>query len=89
MGRKDRGTIRARGSRRFGWRSAPAALVLVVAVVGLTSVLLLISAAGAAIPSNYFVVIDQNGPNDVPAQVDLTQFGRDDSDPSVFKLFWS
>ncbi len=35
------------------------------------------------------MVQDQDGANDVPAQVDLTQMGRDDTDPSVYKLFWS
>jgi hypothetical protein len=41
------------------------------------------------IPSNYFTVEDQHGPNDVPGQVDLTQMGRDDSDPSKYQIFWS
>ena len=46
--------------------------------------------ATAAIPSNFFVVQDQDGANDVnSAQVDLTQMGRDDTDPTVYKLFWS
>jgi uncharacterized repeat protein (TIGR01451 family) len=48
------------------------------------------SAGGAAIPPNFFVVVDQDGANDVnSAQTDLTQMGRDDTDPNVFKLFWS
>jgi hypothetical protein len=34
-------------------------------------------------------VEDQHGVNDVPGQVDLTQMGRDDSDPNTYKLFWS
>ena len=43
----------------------------------------------AEIPPGYFVVQDQDGANDENAQVDLTQMGRDDSDPTVYKLFWS
>jgi hypothetical protein len=43
-----------------------------------------------SIPSNFFTVIDQQGPNDVNSdQVDLTQFGRDDTDATKYKLFWS
>ena len=46
--------------------------------------------ASAAIPSNFFVVVDTGGANDVNAsQVDLTQMGRDDSDSTTYKLFWS
>ena len=50
------------------------------------------SAVGAAtaIPSNYLSVVDQGRANDVnAAQVDLTRFGRDDSNASLYKLFWS
>ncbi|HVF79238.1 MAG TPA: DUF11 domain-containing protein [Solirubrobacteraceae bacterium] len=32
---------------------------------------------------------DTDGPNDEPVQKDLTQFGRDDSDPNAYKIFWS
>ena len=42
-----------------------------------------------SIPSNFFVVTDQQGANDVPAQSDLTQMGRDDTDATTYKLFWS
>ena len=45
--------------------------------------------SAAAIPPNFFVVQDQDGANDVPAQVDMTQMGRDDTDPDVYRLFWS
>jgi uncharacterized repeat protein (TIGR01451 family) len=45
--------------------------------------------AGAALPSNYLYVLDQDGANDVPSQNDLTQFGRNNDDPNVFKLLWS
>ncbi len=46
--------------------------------------------AQAAIPLNFFTVVDQGGANDVQsAQVDLTQLGRDDTDSTEFKLFWS
>ena len=41
------------------------------------------------IPSNFFTVVDSGGANDEVSQNDLTQMGRDDSDSSVFKLFWS
>src|SRR5215208_2630364 len=48
------------------------------------------AAQAASLPSNYLTVIDQGGANDVNAsQVDLTQFGRDDSDPTTYKLLWS
>src|SRR5437762_2841604 len=40
------------------------------------------------IPS-FFTVLDQQGANDVPYQSDLTQMGRDDSDPSYYRIFWS
>jgi len=40
------------------------------------------------IPS-FFTVLDQQGANDVPYQSDLTQMGRDDSDPSYYQIFWS
>jgi hypothetical protein len=43
-----------------------------------------------SIPSNFFTVTDQQGVNDVNSdQVDLTQFGRDDSSAGKYKLFWS
>jgi uncharacterized repeat protein (TIGR01451 family) len=51
--------------------------------------LVFVSASGAAIPSAFLTVVDQNGANDVPGQQDLTQMGRDDSDPSVYRIFWS
>ncbi len=41
------------------------------------------------IPAGYFTVTDEQGANDVPAQSDLTQMGRDDSNASVYKIFWS
>src|SRR5690242_6255863 len=41
------------------------------------------------IPDGFFTVTDAQGANDVPAQSDLTQMGRDDSDPTTYKLFWS
>jgi uncharacterized repeat protein (TIGR01451 family) len=51
---------------------------------------IVVATAGATtIPSSFFVVVDQQGANDVPAQSDLTQMGRDDSDSTLFKLFWS
>ena len=48
------------------------------------------ASAQAAIPANYFTVPDSGGANDInAAQVDLTQFGRDDADADVYKFFWS
>jgi uncharacterized repeat protein (TIGR01451 family) len=41
------------------------------------------------IPTNFFTVVDAGGPNDEVSQSDLTQMGRDDTDPTVYKLFWS
>ena len=41
------------------------------------------------IPPSFFTVIDQHGANDEPGQVDLTQMGRDDSDASIYSIFWS
>jgi hypothetical protein len=65
-------------------------LVLVMLATALSA--LAVSTALAtitAIPSNFFTVIDQQGANDQPGQVDLTQMGRDDSDSTKYKLFWS
>ena len=57
---------------------------------GAAEIVLLAGApADVDIPTNYFTVIDQGGPNDEVSQSDLTQMGRDDEDPDVFKLFWS
>ncbi|MEO5575625.1 MAG: hypothetical protein ABIR67_07085 [Gaiellaceae bacterium] len=66
---------------------------LVGLLAALLAVLALLASAGtaaAAIPSSFFTVVDQQGVNDVNAdQNDLTQMGRDDSDPAFYKLFWS
>src|SRR5262249_29488063 len=43
----------------------------------------------SVIPFSFFAVVDQNGANDVPLQSDLTQMGRDNSDPNMYKIFWS
>jgi len=46
--------------------------------------------AADTIPSNFFTVIDVGGANDInSSQVDMTQMGRDDTDPTYYKLFWS
>ena len=84
MGSEDRGAVRGTGSRRFRWRSADAVLVIVLAfaVVGLTSD----SSRSAPVPSAFLTITDQNGANDVPGQQDLTQMGRDDSDPNVYRI---
>jgi uncharacterized repeat protein (TIGR01451 family) len=47
------------------------------------------ASANAAVPGNFSVVEDQNGVNDVSGQFDLTQFGRDDTDATYLKMFWS
>ena len=63
------------------------ALVAVLVLAGLT---LPAGVASAQFPGNYTMVVDQGGANDVnSSQVDLTQFGRDNSDPNRYKLLWS
>jgi hypothetical protein len=44
-----------------------------------------------AIPANYAggVQVDVHGANDVPAQSDMTQMGRDTSNSSVYRIFWA
>ena len=70
------------GSRRRRWLLLAPAVAIAAAVV--------VAIAGATtIPSGFFVVTDQQGANDVPAQSDLTQMGRDDTNSTLFKLFWS
>ncbi len=50
-----------------------------------------VAASVTTIPSGFFAVLDQQGPNDpgVQDQSDLTQMARDNTDPSLYKLFWS
>jgi uncharacterized repeat protein (TIGR01451 family) len=43
----------------------------------------------STIPFSFFAVVDQNGANDVPLQSDLTQMGRENSDATMYRLFWS
>jgi uncharacterized repeat protein (TIGR01451 family) len=74
------------GGSRGRMRDVALLLVMVGALTALVAGAL---PAGAAIPAAFTVVKDQNGPNDVPGQQDLTQLGRDDSDPTVYRLFWS
>ncbi|MCA1719854.1 MAG: hypothetical protein LC779_01655, partial [Actinobacteria bacterium] len=64
-----------------------AVVVLGAGLVGVTSMNSV--ALNTSIPGTFFTVLDQQGVNDVPAQSDLTQMGRDDSTPDVYKLFWS
>lgn len=77
---------KARSSRR-----RLASLAGVVGLVAAVSPLYLVTPAQAATapPGNYFTVVDTGGANDEVGQNDLTQFGRDDSDPSTYNLFWS
>jgi uncharacterized repeat protein (TIGR01451 family) len=63
--------------------------LLLSAALAVTAAVVVATAGATTIPSNFFVVTDQQGANDVPGQVDLTQLGRDDTDSTVFKLFWS
>src|SRR5438093_995913 len=43
------------------------------------------------IPYSFFAVLDQQGANEkgVQSQSDLTQMGRDNSDPNYYQIFWS
>jgi uncharacterized repeat protein (TIGR01451 family) len=67
------------------------ALVLVTALASAVSPFYLVLPAQATSlpPSNFFTVRDTGGVNDEVGQGDLTQMGRDDTDPGTFKLFWS
>jgi hypothetical protein len=86
---------RQRQQRPRSWterRESPSRrrLVLLAALMGAVAALLVAAPAGAVtIPSAFFVVTDQQGANDVPGQVDLTQMGRDDSTTGLYNLFWS
>lgn len=80
-----------RGARRprFGLLTViPVLLSLVVGVAGYGLSTMTNSSFATGI-GDYFVVQDQQGANDVPAQSDLTQFGRSTSDPNWFQIFWS
>ena len=76
--------------------SAPRAkrrwLALGVVVVALTALAAsaVFGHGATSIPSNFFTITDQQGVNDVNSeQVDLTQFGRDDTNATKYSLFWS
>src|SRR5436853_4338308 len=73
---------------RVGRRTLTA-FVLVMLLATVTLIAGAGRAGSATIPSSFFVVTDSQGANDVPSQSDLTQMGRDDSDPNTYKLFWS
>ena len=81
------------GSVSLVSRSARTRSFLLIAILATVFGLLSLAAAradAASYPGNYTMVVDQGGANDVNAsQVDLTQFGRDNSDPNRFKLLWS
>ena len=67
-------------------------LALALVAIGLTALAVgaVLGHGATSIPANFFTISDQQGANDVNSeQVDLTQFGRDDSDATKFKLFWS
>jgi uncharacterized repeat protein (TIGR01451 family) len=78
---------RETSKRRWARRTAAWSSTVAVVTVAFFA---FAGAASAATTSDYFTVIDTGGANDVNAsQVDLTQMGRDDSDPLYFRLFWS
>ena len=69
-------------------RAKPRWLALFALVVALTAVV----GAGVAYaigPSDFAVVLDEHGANDVPAQSDVTQMGRMASAQPNLRLFWS
>src|ERR1044072_2931438 len=80
-----------RRHRKARNRHKLAPLLLVSALVSAVSPLAFITPAFAAgtLPVNFTTTVDTDGANDVPGQSDLTQFGRDDSDPNVQKLAWN
>ena len=92
--RRHREYARGEDSRRFGsagaFALAATLLALAVAFIGPSAASSAPNApaAAAAIPSAFLTIIDQSGANDLPGQGDLTQMGRDDSDPSVYRI-WS
>jgi hypothetical protein len=59
-------------------------LVAVAVPVSLAS-----PASAAAFPNNFAVVTDQNLADDVQGQFDMNLLGRDDTDPTYLKMFWS
>src|SRR5918995_635174 len=80
----------SRETSKRRWARRMAAWSSTVAVVTVAFFAFAGTASAADIPSNFFVVVDTGGANDVNAsQVDLTQMGRDDSDATTYKLFWS
>ena len=85
----------ARTRRTRLWRRRPLAAAAVVSATALFSAGLVglstsSSSAGVlSIPATFFTVVDQDGANDVPAQSDLTQMGRDESSSTRYSIFWS
>jgi uncharacterized repeat protein (TIGR01451 family) len=78
-----------RGRRSF-------ATVSVTALIASTAVVFSLGVTPAAAadtvppPAHFFTVIDSGGANDINSeQNDMTQMGRDDSNPSLYDLFWS
>ncbi|HET7857429.1 MAG TPA: hypothetical protein VFL41_13310, partial [Gaiellaceae bacterium] len=88
LGRSPEGAHALRSKLRSAGVAALAAF-FAAAVVSVVAILPSASVA-AEIPATFFTVVDQEGVNDVNSdQVDLTQMGRDDSDQTMYKLFWS
>ena len=76
-------------NREIPKSTASTLAILVAALIGSLAFAGVASAQITSIPGNYLSVPDQDGANDQPSQVDLTRFGRDDSDDDVYKLLWS
>ena len=65
-------------------------MIALVAILNVLAISAALSHSGInSIPANFFKVVDEGGANDVPGQVDLTQMGRDDTDATKYKVFWS
>jgi hypothetical protein len=88
-------TLRPSGTRPIGRWAVLGIAALLLTGVGVGAVLAAPPPGATTIPDNFFVVLDQQGANDVPGQVDLTQMGRDDTHLSTsgtsgyYSLFWS
>src|SRR4051794_22074361 len=92
--RKSRRRAQSQGHTRqvrIGGRTVRrSARALLLSAGILTPLLLGVGPVSAiTIPSGFFTVLDQNGANDQPGQGDLTQMGRDESDGTLSKFFWS
>src|SRR5207247_7476997 len=63
------------------------AAIIACAMAGMFGIF---AATGVTIPANYFIIIDQQGPNDENGgQKDLSQMGRKDTNDGFLDFFWS